>query len=299
MEKDPNKLYSVIAWFVLAALILLLLVVKYQVGESDWKNIILSVLSNLISTLLALIALYYILKKKFYDDSASIVYLPGVEEIKNLVNKQTDEIDNSLSEIKGDVDKILTKKGASSWEDYYNILANLRGDWLEFIPRREDENCEISIATFDLDKHDKHEFSGINFYTNNGRMNYKWVTEKVLPPIRHDDDTIYIYYIYKRYQSKDYMGKYGFGKLVAKREPNEPELYTFENGFFFNEATPENGHFTMRLISLKTIEQFFGVDIKKSQNDQEALKKIFKTIRESQIYSQWRNINLNGTNVTH
>lgn len=173
MEKDPNKLYLIIAWLLLLGLILGLISVNSFFSDLNLKSILNSIFSNLVSTLLAVIALYYFLKKKFLKEEEIQDHRNQSEmsKLEDIIKKQTDEIDNVLLNIQDGVEKILSRKTASSWEDYYNILAKLRGEWLEFIPRREADSCEISIATFNLDNHDKHEFAGKNYFTNTGKVN--------------------------------------------------------------------------------------------------------------------------------
>lgn len=281
MLTDTNKLYVIIAWLCLAGLGLLIVASKLLFHDNETRGLINSVCTNLFSGLLVFIFLYHVTKKKIIGDSQSPISVTVIKEIN--------EIDTNIQKIENKIDILLSKKEEpSAWEEYYNILANLRGTWLEYIPKREDKNCEISIAQFNLDNHDKHRFSGKNYFTNTGDINYSWETVKVLPPTRHDDETIFIYYIYKRSDNVEYENKYGFGKLVAKRDAESKNKYSFTNGFFFNEATGDEGYYLVKVLRIETIEKFLDMQIKGNETDKNLLKALFEALKKSNVYTKWK-----------
>ena len=326
IENDPNKLYLIIVWLVFLGLILGIILLNNFLTEPNTLMIANSIITNLITSIFVILILYYSIKKNIFknrdenhkisstfnefkdlalkrdhelreflnlidqklNDITNIVN--SLSKIKGSIEDETKEIDDSLIVVKEKLDQIIEKASSSSWEDYYNILASLRGYWVEFIPKREKMSQEISIAKFELDNHDKHEFSGKNYITNgeNGSVNYSWKTEKVLPPVRVDKDTIFIYYIYKRYENSKYLNKYGFGKLVAVRDGNNHDRYSFVNGFFFNEATGAEGYFPMKLIRLETVEEFLGINLKGREEDPKVLSSLFISLKDSQIYNKWK-----------
>lgn len=280
MEKDPNKLYLIIAWLSLIGVALALMVSNYLITKIEIISVINSIGTELVSALLIFIILFYFTRKKIINENE----IPFSE----VLTRETNVIYNHMSNLESKIDQILQRKEQNAWEDYYNILVSLRGTWLEFIPKRELQNCEISIAHFNLDNHDKHSFYGKNYFTNTGDTNYSWETIKVLPPTRHDDETIYIYYIYRRSDNEEFENKYGFGKLVAKRDNDSKNGYSFVNGFFFNEATGDEGYFLMKTLRIETIEKFLDIEIKGKENDKTVLKNLFQALKKSNVYSKWR-----------
>ncbi|MFZ4764318.1 MAG: hypothetical protein ACOYMN_05135 [Roseimicrobium sp.] len=180
-------------------------------------------------------------------------------DIVALIKKETTEIDNRLDAIGKDIQTLLLRRHHSSWDEFHSILVNLRGKWIEYIPRLAKDGCEYSIASFALDVDGRHCFSGKNFHKN-GDYKYSWTTVKLLPPIRHDLETLYLYYIYRREGNPAFADQHGFGKLVAKKTGDAADSYQFVEGFFFNEAAEshQGGLYQMHLKRLDMVSDFVG-----------------------------------------
>lgn len=289
MEASPNKLYSYLILAALFILILILALLNIKSGDNPWLSFTNAILTNLVSSSIIIIVLVFLFNKKFFNENLNIPFEEKTtnSEVIKVIQKETLEIDLKLNEALEKIDNFTNKKNHSSWNENLAILSNLRGYWIEYIPKRENISCEFSIGKFYLDDDGKHEFDGMNYNYAGKSIHYKWETKKILAPIRVDKDTINIYYIYARTDNVEYEGKYGMGKLVAKRVENNNEKYDFVEGFFFNEATLSDGVFQMKLHRLSDVAKLLGKNIDNHEESIDKLLDVFKSLKTSRIHLNW------------
>lgn len=208
------------------------------------------------------VGLFLFIKKNFVEE-------------KGKIEETTEDIDISIKILSEKVETLIDKnENYRIWDNFDEVLESLRGYWLEYIPKRESKGCEFSIAYFQRDK--KHIFGGFNYISVNGSIHYHWESIKVLPPILIDDDTLHIYNIYKRKGNTEYENKHGFSKLAAKRRNKG---FDFVQGYFFNEATPDDNYFLMKLFRLSQIESFVQLEVEKTLENEELMTEFFKKLK--------------------
>lgn len=167
------------------------------------------------------------------------------------------------------------------------ILDSICGYWIEYIKSRQNEGAPFSIGKFTYDEYEmQYIFSGISYDTHTGRIQYTWASKIILAPIQINENKFFLYYLYERDNNRDHRGRFGIGKLVAKRNASSGE-FTLSQGFFFNEHTRDRSFNTMVLKELTGIAHALNCPIEGHEGDANKMIEFLHLLEQSGIHEKW------------